>query len=111
MAQTWAKYVPDTETPLVAIPLAWHLLIQENIPVYKTLVTTASGGVAVSLPAAFTAQISAATAYAVQMTKQTTDPDGGELYVSDKTTSGFRVRNTGSAYGETVLICVYWLRP
>jgi len=106
-AAVWSKYVPATAGD--PIPLAWHTLLQEAIPVYKALIVTASGGTAVSLPAVFTAQISAATQYGVSLSKQTFDASGGELYISDKTTSGFKVQNSGSAYGESVLVVVYWL--
>lgn len=109
MAETWAKHVPDSESPLVAIPLTWHKLLQQAIPVHKALITTAPIGVVVPLPAAFTAQLSSAAQYGVVLTKQSFDPNGGELYVSDKTTSGFRVRNSGSTYGESVMVCVFWL--
>lgn len=110
-AKVWAKHVPDSATPLTARPLEYDQLVQESIPVYKALITTAEGGVAVSLPAAFTAQISAATEYGVSFSKQTFDPDGGEIVIKTgtKTTSGFTVQNTGSSYGESVLVVVYWL--
>ena len=106
-AAVWSKYVPATAG--AAIALAWHTLIQEAIPVYKVLIVTSTGGTAVSLPAAFTSEITAAAQFAVSLSKQTFDSSGGELYISDKTTSGFKVQNSGSVYGESVLVVVYWL--
>ena len=108
MAATWTKSVPTTAGTTV-VPLAFWQLIQEAIPVHKALITTAGGGVSVSLPAAFTAAISAATEYGVSLTKQTTDPNGGELKITNKTTAGFKVENTGTAYGESVLVVVFYL--
>jgi hypothetical protein len=111
MAETWSKFVPDSASPPTAIPLTYHKYLQQNIPVYKALILTASGGTTVSLPAAFTSQISSTAEYGVQLTKQSFDPNGGELYISDKTTSGFKVRNSGSYYGESVLVTVFWIAP
>ncbi len=107
-AQTWTKTVPAT-AGTTAIPLAFWQLIQEAIPVYKALITTADGGVTVNLPAAFTAQIATAAEYGVTMTKQSVDARGGELQISNKTTSSFKVVNTGSAFGESVMVLVHWL--
>jgi len=39
-AQVWVKHVPASITPRTAIPLNYHLLLQENIPVKKGLITT-----------------------------------------------------------------------
>lgn len=107
-ASVWTKTVPAT-SGTTAIPLAFWQLIQESIPVHKSIITTIAGGVSISLPAAFTSNISTAAEYGVQLTKQTVDPAGGELKVTNKTTSGFKVENMGSAYGETVLVTVFWL--
>ena len=106
-AQIWENYVPATSG--APIPLDYHQLLQEAIPVHKALIVTASGGTAVSLPTAFTAVLSAATQYGVSLTKQTFDAGGGELYISNKTTASFKVQNSGSVYGESVLVVVYWL--
>lgn len=108
MAQTWTKTVPDTagNTP---VPLAFWQLLQEAIPVYKTLITTAEGGVTVNLPAAFASVIASAAEYGVSLTKQTVVADAGELHVDSKTTSDFVVSNTGTAYGESILVVVFWL--
>ena len=107
-AQTWIKTVPAT-AGTTAIPLTFWKLIQESLPVYKARVTTVAGGVAVPLPAAFTAVISSANEYGVQHSKETFDPDGGEIKITNKTTSGFKVENTGETYGEIVFITVYWI--
>lgn len=109
MAQLWEKYVPDSATPLMARPLEFDQLVQESIPLYKALITTAEGGVSVSLSAEIQAVLTGVTKYAVSLTKQTFDPDGGELYISNKATTGFKVNNSGSAYGESVLVIVWWL--
>lgn len=106
--ETWTKTVPATPGT-TAVPLAFWQLIQEAIPVHKALITTQAGGATVNLPAAFTAAISTAAEYGVSLTKQTVDPSGGELKVSSKTTSSFKVENLGSVYGESVLVVVYWL--
>ena len=108
MAETWTKTVPSTAGTTL-VPLAFWQLIQEAIPVYKALITTSAGGVTVNLPAAFTDAISAATEYGVSLTKQTVDPNGGELKVTTKTTASFKVENTGTGYGESVLVVVFWL--
>ncbi len=108
-AQPWIKLAPATVTPYVRKTIAYELLVQESVPVKKTLITTIAGGVTVSLPAAFTAIIATAAEYAVSLTKQTFDAGGGELKVTNKTTSSFKVENTGSAYGESVLVIVWWL--
>lgn len=110
-AQVWSKMVPDTAAVAVPKPLAWDLLVQQMIPVYKVLITTVAGGVAVSLPAAFTAAITGVGEYGVSFSKQTFDPAGGEISIKPgtKTTSGFTVINNGEAYGESVLVVVYWL--
>lgn len=111
-AQVWTKHCPDTKPAiLVPKPFEWELLVQQMIPVYKALITTVAGGVAVSLPAAFTAAITGVGEYAVSFSKQTFDPAGGEISIKagTKTTSGFTVINNGDAYGELVLIVVYWL--
>ena len=109
MAQAWKKYAPDSATPAVAKPLEYDLLVQESIPLYKALITTASGGTQVLLPQDVRDVLDTAANYGVSLTKQTFDPDGGELYISDKATTGFKVKNSGSAYGESVLVIVWWL--
>lgn len=111
---TWAKYVPDSVTPLTAVPLAWHQLIQSNLPPLITRVTTTeTTGAAVSLPAAFTAVLEAGDGvddYTVLLSKETWTADSGELYIANKTTSGFSVMNTGSSFGDYVAVSVIWLR-
>jgi hypothetical protein len=111
MSLTWQKYVPDAMTSRTAKPLNWDRLVQQQMPVMIAEVATVAGGAAVTLPAAFTAVITETSEYTVTLSKQTFNVNGGELYVSDKTTSGFKVRNGGSSYGETVSVVVWWLRP
>jgi hypothetical protein len=94
---------------MVPKPLTWDQLLVESIPLKKVLVVTASGGTAVTFSAAITAALVTAANYTVQLSKETFDPDGGELYISDKTTAGFKVRNTGGTYGESVSVTVWWL--
>jgi hypothetical protein len=108
-AEAWVNIVPESASSNTPIPLSFWKLIQQSIPVYRARVTTAAGGVSVSLPAAFTSAISSANQYCVQLTKETFDADGGELYISDKATSGFKVKNSGGAYGEIVAVTVFWI--
>jgi hypothetical protein len=109
-ATAWSNSVPLAVTPFKVVPLSWYQLVQENIPVLKQLITTTSGGVQVDLPAAFITQIGGdASKYRVSLTKQTVDPDGGEIKITDKTASNFRVRNCGPSYGEEVLVLVFWM--
>ena len=112
----WEYDVPSSVLPLADMPLAMFQLLQQQIPVLVTEVVTVSGGRSVSLPGAFTDVIAAVggggpTAYSVSLSKQTYQPDGGELYISDKTNFGFKVQNSGSGYGETVLVAVFWRPP
>ena len=107
-AEIWTNTVPAT-AGTTAIPLAFWQLIQETIVVHKDLVVTSSGGTTVNLPAAFTAEIAAATEYGVQLTKESFDAGGGEIYVGSKTTASFKVMNSGSNYGESVFVTVFWI--
>ena len=107
-AQTWTKSVPAT-AGTTAIPLAFWQLIQDSLPVVKQLITTQAGGVTITLPAAFTAAITTDAEFGIGLTKQTVLPRGGELNITNKSTGGFKVENTGSEYGESVLVVVYWL--
>jgi len=107
-AEIWTKTVPAT-AGTTAIPLTFWQLIQETIVVHKALVVTSSGGTTVNLPAAFTSEISTAAEYGVQLTKQSFNAGGGEIYADSKTTADFKVMNSGGAYGETVLVVVFWI--
>ena len=108
---SWAKYVPDTETPVTPIPLEYHRFVGSSVPALKGITTTQSGGRSISLPAAFASYVSTygTAAYMVVLTKQTFLPGGGELYIANKTTSGFTVMNSGSTFGEEFAYVVFWL--
>jgi hypothetical protein len=110
MALEWDKHVPDAVSVATPIPLTWHRLVQQQIPVLVTQVVTASGGVAVSLPAEFTAEISDPSEYTVVLTPQSFDEDTGSVTPANKTTSGFDVVNSGPVYGVTVGVVVFWIR-
>jgi hypothetical protein len=109
----WDNYVPDAVTPLTAVPLAWHQLIKQNLPVLTTRVTTTqTTGAAVSLPAAFTTILEAESgvdSYAVLLSYETNTSSQGNLYIANKTTSGFDVMNDGTAWGDTVVVTVFYL--
>lgn len=108
--QTWDKMVPDSATPMTGIPIEWHQYIQENIPVHKKVVETAEDGVTVTLPSAFASIISDVSEYAVQCQRQSSSVSGGDVYPTEKTTTDFKIENSGSAYGEPVLVMVYWMK-
>lgn len=109
----WVNYVPDAVTPLTAVPLAWHQLIKQNLPIMTTRVTTTeTTGAAVSLPADFTTLIEAASgvdSYVVQLSYETNQANQGNLYIGNKTTSGFDVFNDGSVWGDYVVVTVFYL--
>lgn len=109
----WDNYVPDAVTPLTAVPLAWHQLIKQNLPVLVTTVTTTeTTGAAVTLPTAFTTLIEAESGvdnYVVQLSYATNTASQGALYIANKTTSGFDVMNDGTAWGDTVVVTVFYV--
>jgi hypothetical protein len=109
----WLNAVPTTIDGRQAVPLALWQLMQANIPVLMGIATTVAGGVVVALPVAFTAQLNAGAGindYRVMLAKQSFKPNGGDPHVlsADKTTSQFKIQNSGTEYGDVIFYIVFW---
>lgn len=107
--ETWAAWVPASTTPRTARPLALDRYLWQTVPVHVEVVTTAVGGVTVTLPAAFQAVISSIANYRVRMTPQGFNPAMGQPHISDKTTAGFKLQTSGDVDGAEVLVEVLWM--
>jgi len=104
----WELFVPASASPLTPIPHAYHTYIQQNLPVHKEVITTTTGDVVVTLPAAFASVIATdVTKYSVSITLQSSAGVPGQFTIT-KSASSFTIAYSGQP-GETALIMVWYM--